>query len=220
MKVDLQNPNIKEWGIALLVISLPFFLNDIFYINWRGDPSAIFVVDYLCRIWYLAFAFYFFRENAFRLTSSIAPLEKRDVLIDYVLFMIVIFVTYKYGYKFCQFLVYAFKVSKGFSFRYPPAINIFHKSFDLTVGLMLVAFTEELIFRRYVYSFFAYVTKKAWFAIIAQAFLFAIGHFAAGTASVLDCFWFGLLTGAFYHYKKDLRPLIFAHFLTDFLLFI
>lgn len=220
-KVDLQNPNVVRWAFALIIISLPFYFNDFYYLaNRHKNPLGIYLLDYACRFWYLGFAYFFFREQAFRLESSLKPIEKRDILIDYILWPLILYVVYRYGYYLIFFFRRILGVSEYFYFRFPSTLNMAHKIFDLTIGVALVAVTEELIFRRYYYSFFAYITKRSWLGVLFQAFFFAIGHWATGTTNVVGCFVFGLFTGAFYHYKKDLKPLICAHFAVDFITFL
>ena len=93
------------------------------------------------------------------------------------------------------------------------------KTFDLTVGLFLVAYVEELVYRRYLYSLIAYITKNNTLAIVLQALIFGCCHITGGKANMFSATIFGLLAGLFYHRKKSLVPLIWGHYVTNFIKF-
>lgn len=213
-KVDLTNPNYLHWFIALVVIIFPFIANDFIYLANRKNPNVIWPVDYLTKVWALGFSYYFFGKDGYRLRSSLKPIESVNKAIDYIAMPLVL-----YGINFCAY--YAgkgfFKLSRNYIF--PAYESLWFRTFDLTVGLFLVAFVEELIFRRYLYSFIASLTKKNWLAIILQAFIFGGIHYSSGTANVFSATIFGLFAGLFYHRKKDLIPLIWGHYFVNLMVF-
>jgi membrane protease YdiL (CAAX protease family) len=215
-KIDLEKPRVKDWGFALFIILLPLYLNDIYNLfSMRNPGSSVYFVSYVCITLSLVLSAMFFGVHAFRFNSSLNPLEKKDFLMDYFLVPVVLYFSHWFLIKLFRGAIGYFKLMKGFGFNYPEFSSPLHESFFMTVGFFLIAVAEQLLFRRYLYSFIGYVTKQNWLAIFLQAFLYGLSHFSSGFASMLASFFFGLFCGIFYHYKKDLWPLIFAQFVIN-----
>jgi uncharacterized protein len=88
--------------------------------------------------------------------------------------------------------------------------------FFIGLGLMvLVAFSEELVFRGYILGNLMEVSKNKWNALFMSAVLFALVHMSnAGInfVAILNLVLAGLLLGLNYVYTKNLWFSIFFHF--------
>jgi membrane protease YdiL (CAAX protease family) len=88
--------------------------------------------------------------------------------------------------------------------------------FFVGLGLMvLVAFSEELVFRGYILGNLMEVSKNKWNALFMSAVLFALVHMSnAGInfVAILNLVLAGLLLGLNYVYTKNLWFSIFFHF--------
>lgn len=215
-KIDFDKIDGQKWAKSLFIICLPFYLNDFIYLMYPKNIPIVFITDYATKFWSLGFAYYFFGKDAFRMKSSVKEREPRDRFIDFFLVPLFMFIVYEFSAKILSYTVpyWAFD-----GFRFPEYGNPLVRWFDLTFGLFIVAFTEELLFRRYLYSFFMYLFGKGRYAIVLSAFLFSLVHWSGGYLQLLNTFNFGLMTGLFYHQKKYLPPLILIHFLGNFYVF-
>lgn len=78
---------------------------------------------------------------------------------------------------------------------------------------------EELVFRAYLFPRFEELFKNTYIAIILSAALFGILHISYGTiAQVTFPFLFGVVTALHYKKHRNIKTLIYTHFLWDFLL--
>src|ERR1035437_421640 len=78
---------------------------------------------------------------------------------------------------------------------------------------------EELVFRAYLFPRFEELFKNTDIAIILSAALFGILHISYGTiAQVAFPFLFGVVTALHYKKHRNIKTLIYTHFLWDFLL--
>lgn len=87
---------------------------------------------------------------------------------------------------------------------------------------ILVGFAEELLFRGYVITRLERLGLGAWPCILLSALIFGLVH-APGyqlIASLSKAIWFGIPTGAYFWYRRNLGPLVIAHGLMDFLAFV
>jgi membrane protease YdiL (CAAX protease family) len=137
----------------------------------------------------------------------------RDVLIGLVLFVPLNLAT---GYldRFLQ--------SIGFSAPstpLPAAPSTFGAD-GLIFALLLVvvvAISEETIFRGYLMLRFGRITSSAGWAIVLSAFIFALGHGYEGSSGVVTVGVLGAVYAALYAWRRSLTAPMVLHFLQDFL---
>jgi len=85
---------------------------------------------------------------------------------------------------------------------------------SITAGVV-----EELVFRAYLFPRFEELFKNTDAAIILSASLFGLLHISYGTiAQVAFPFLFGVVTALHYKKHRNIKTLIYTHFLWDFLL--
>jgi membrane protease YdiL (CAAX protease family) len=85
------------------------------------------------------------------------------------------------------------------------------------VLIIVVALTEETIFRGYLMLRFTAVTSSPVWSLLLAAAAFSLGHGYEGTAGVLTVGTMGLVFGLVYTWRKSLVAPVVMHFLQDFL---
>jgi membrane protease YdiL (CAAX protease family) len=136
----------------------------------------------------------------------------RDFLLGVVLFVPVFFGTN---------LLDSFLTSIGFSSPSSsgPSLQPNLDVTDLAVSLLLVivvAVTEETIFRGYLMNRLKAVTGSSFWSLLLAAFIFSLGHGYEGTAGVVTVGVMGLTFGLVYLWRKSLVAPMTMHFLQDF----
>jgi membrane protease YdiL (CAAX protease family) len=86
---------------------------------------------------------------------------------------------------------------------------------DLTFGLGLVAFSEEIFFRRCARHVFQPHLGDGWLLVLATSLLFGCYHWWAGLGHVVDAAVVGALFMIFYQRLGVLWPVVLAHYLID-----
>jgi len=93
-------------------------------------------------------------------------------------------------------------------------------AFDLIVGLVLVAYHEEIVFRRVARHVFQKWLGDGYAMIVATSLLFAAYHWWSGIGNICSAFLLGV--GLMLAYKRlgALWPVMLAHYLMDIAAFI
>lgn len=90
---------------------------------------------------------------------------------------------------------------------------------DLTFGLLLVAVTEELVFRRLALRALEQFGAGALATVVLSALVFALMHWGGGVGQVLYAFVIGALYMAFYRRVRVIWPFMAAHWIENFVAF-
>jgi membrane protease YdiL (CAAX protease family) len=85
------------------------------------------------------------------------------------------------------------------------------------VLVVIVAISEETIFRGYLILRFVGMTRSLAIAILLSAVVFALGHGYEGTAGLATIFLVGVSFALVYVWRKSLVAPIVMHFLLDFI---
>jgi membrane protease YdiL (CAAX protease family) len=85
------------------------------------------------------------------------------------------------------------------------------------IMVVVVAISEETIFRGYLLLRFRFLTNNVVTAILISTFVFAIGHGYEGSAGVATVASMGIIFAAVYLWRGSLIAPIMMHFLQDFL---
>jgi len=102
---------------------------------------------------------------------------------------------------------------------YPSYDNNFIKIFDLTIGIMLIAFTEEIIFRSYYLFVLRERIKSKILIILVSCIVFGLSHWSLGLHSIITTAIWGIMSMISLIITKSIWPAIIAHYLTDFVAF-
>ena len=86
---------------------------------------------------------------------------------------------------------------------------------DLTFGIALVAFSEEVVFRRCARIFFRTYINDDWILVISTSILFGAYHWWTGIGNIVEAVLIGVLLMLFYLRSAALWPVVLAHYLTD-----
>jgi len=87
------------------------------------------------------------------------------------------------------------------------------KLIDLSFGLLLVAYHEEVLFRRCALPIIG--EDGGWRTDVKSAVLFAVYHWWTGVPNMVEAGLFGLLAMPAYRRLGTLWPLVAAHYLAD-----
>ncbi|MBN2402030.1 MAG: CPBP family intramembrane metalloprotease [Spirochaetes bacterium] len=104
-------------------------------------------------------------------------------------------------------------------FNYPKYDNSFSKIIDLTFGLIIVALTEELIFRGYCYSYLSEKTDSIIILIIISSLVFGLIHWSNGITPVITATIWGMFAIFSVIRTESILPSLFAHYLIDIISF-
>ena len=86
---------------------------------------------------------------------------------------------------------------------------------DLTFGIALVAFSEEVVFRRCARIFFRTYIINDWLLVLFTSILFGAYHWWTGIGNIVEAVLIGVLLMLFYLRSAALWPVVLAHYLTD-----
>ncbi len=99
-----------------------------------------------------------------------------------------------------------------------PSIEPSKNVLEMVVALVLVivvALTEETIFRGYLMLRFKNVLGSPFWSVLLSAFIFSLGHGYEGTAGVVTVGALGIVFSIVYLWRKSLVAPIMMHFLQD-----
>lgn len=204
----------KSEKLLLLIALSVFYLNDILFLF---KPSAIvfYLSDYLMKgIIFIGIIFVIKRDKeAFRylaipktkILSSIlwtAALIVSGIIIDQIVWRSLYNVLPKLNWQL----------------SFPVLPNPVHKIFDLTIGIFLVAFTEEYIFR---YLLPMKLTQRfsMFIAAASSLVLFGLAHWSFGLTALISTTMWAVLPLVSVLRLKTLVPAMIAHYVTDVIAF-
>ena len=86
---------------------------------------------------------------------------------------------------------------------------------DVAFGLALVAYSEELIFRRCSRHLFKMYLNDGRALVVVTSLLFGAYHWWTGIGNIVEAILVGVLLMLFYRRSAALWPVVLAHYLTD-----
>jgi membrane protease YdiL (CAAX protease family) len=86
---------------------------------------------------------------------------------------------------------------------------------DTIFGLALVAFSEEVVFRRAARAAFAPYVGDGWRLVLVTSLVFGAYHWWTGIGNVLEAAFMGVLFMLFLQRSGALWPVVLSHYLTD-----
>ncbi len=208
--------------MRLWLIILIFYLNDFVFIGiYRSDYTwaepALLVADYAFRIAVLALIFT--SAAMYRPINTSLALERYDGT-DSVKDFGLLFLVYLLILPFVALTALSGNASETeklweLLFRFQAGPNYALRVFDLTVGLLLVAIVEELVFRKLLLDRLKARGFRWWIAIPLATIIFAMMHWGGGTITVFVAGIFGVAWGAFYWVRGRVGALIVWHYLAN-----
>jgi membrane protease YdiL (CAAX protease family) len=101
-------------------------------------------------------------------------------------------------------------------FSWPAIENRWLSALDLTLGLALTAFVEELLYRRLA---LAVLPGTSWQRLLLSSLLFGLIHWGQGYGNAIETALVGLAFAFAYQRTGSLALVIFAHYAVDVILF-
>jgi uncharacterized protein len=97
---------------------------------------------------------------------------------------------------------------------YPEARGWLH-IVDTVFGLALVAYSEEIVFRRCARHLFQIYLNDGYAMVVVTSILFGAYHWWTGIGNIIEAVLIGVLLMLFYRRSAALWPVVFGHYLTD-----
>jgi membrane protease YdiL (CAAX protease family) len=98
--------------------------------------------------------------------------------------------------------------------HYPASQGSLHV-LDIVFGVALVAFSEEVVFRRCARSVFQKYFSDGLTLVLVTSILFGCYHWWTGVGNIAEAMLIGILLMLFYQRSMALWPVVLAHYLTD-----
>jgi len=198
-------------GVIYLIAIIPFLLNDlsnIFFISYE----RWLIIDYLCRILALVFIGACLNRHKLTLNDLYLNFERKDRLTYWTLFLSV----FCLGYYVVSYL-YLLPIIPHTSFANVVLDkgSLLH-GFDLYFGLMLVAISEEVIFRGLAYSALQQAGCNTLGIVAISSTLFSLIHWSTGPMGMIDCFFYGAAFMVVTMRTKSIVPATIVHYALDY----
>lgn len=101
----------------------------------------------------------------------------------------------------------------------PPPRSVALHALDLTLGLMLVAVSEELLGRVYFRSVVEPLLNSRALFVLVSALAFALAHWSQGLGGLVSTFLGGVVLMVAYLRLGSIGPCVVAHYLANLLIF-
>ncbi len=97
---------------------------------------------------------------------------------------------------------------------YPQPTGYLHLV-DVVFGLALVAYSEEIVFRRCARHLFQIYLGDGYLSVLVTSFLFGAYHWWTGVGNIVEAFMVGVMLMLFFRQSQALWPVVLGHYLTD-----
>src|SRR5271169_112356 len=88
---------------------------------------------------------------------------------------------------------------------------------DVVFGLALVAYSEEIVFRRYARDILQNYFGGGYVLVFVTSLMFGAYHWWAGVGNIVEATVMGVLLMLFLRRSEALWPIVLGHYLTDFI---
>ena len=194
--------------MALAVAFLPFYLNDFFYL---GELSGLgfLLVDYATRLISLCgFA------AAVR-WGGLPRLPQRNLMLC---LLVVLGAAVLVRLQQTQIYPIIREHLDFFRLKFPlEPLNAPLALLDLSLGLIVVAVSEELVFRRLMFSLLRQYHLSVF--IFLSSVAFSLIHWSGGLAEIINTFVAGCIFAIVYAYTKRILFLFVLHYIANFPIF-
>ncbi len=202
--------SVEKRKLAFLFLAAPFILNDILFVAVSGS-YAVYLIDYLTRVLVLAVCFTW-------PVSRIIVLEPPDNSLHFGWLILSTILLVLLGATIndrVEALIFGIaNLLRLYEFSYIEDDNLY--LLDLTIGLFLVALSEELVFRKLALSWLREAGYPTIQIALISAFFFSLAHWGRGFGTMLSALLIGCLFMASYLVVGRLWPLVAAHWIIDF----
>ena len=204
---------IQKRQLAFLILTIPFFINEIGYIAYNGT-YGVYVVDYVTN------AFVIFICFAWPVSRKIIQ-EKSPTHARFHYLLLTVFFLPIVGRILYNFIELPFVRITGCYglFQFGQIDNWQLYWLDLTLGMFLVAISQELVFRKLALSWLLKTGKTTFQIVVISACFFSLMHWGSGVGRILYTFGLGVAYMLVYLKLRRLWPLVLAHWIENFIAF-
>ena len=213
LEKSIDGPTVRNIVLFAIVI-FPWYVNDFFYMASETAEDWL-VADYVSKLapLILVFAVPDFRRTVIKAFKRRVPIIEA-IVISVGLMIGLILLNNLVKLPLDDWL------PQTKLFVFPEIESKSLLIFDLTVGLMITAVSEEIVWRSLFWHLFTSLVASRAALYIASATLFALGHWSNGVGNVIFAFLAGVFLMAAFLKTGSLLPVIAGHYLTDLILFL
>lgn len=199
--------------VIYLISIIPFILND-FSSVYASPYSQWVLVDYACRLAVLGFVAVMVGRRSLAPGDLFLSFKGKGALAYWALLLAAM----SYGYHLASgpWLAPLDGVWSVSTVAYDRGAALF--ALDMTLGLGLVAVSEEIVFRGLALSALKTFTRNPVVILLASSLVFALIHWSTGLGNILDSFAYGLLFMAVTLRTGSIVPATVIHYNLDFYL--
>jgi len=213
--VDIPRSFIRRDFFFLTVAFVPFFFNDFFFIGLT-DPIKVLGIDYVTRILGISILLFIptLRLAAFQRQN---PNEWRGAAGSILFVVYAVFITWFVIFAVELPLDRAYPSWNLFSYPKIEPPSLFY--FDISMGLLLVAISEELLCRVVLFNVLNRHIKSHLLIIVISAAIFGLMHWSKGVGNMASTTLLGIFFMWGYIKSQSLKTVVAAHFAIDFMVF-
>ena len=204
---------VQDRRLVFLALALPFVLNDFFYI-WADGSYVVYPANYALRSAVLIACLSWPLSRQMALETSLSRASLPMCLLAILALPAVCWVVFWYFVSPLAFVLGSTSRS-----RFPEISDPFLHNLDLTFGLLLVAISEELIFRKLCYGWLSKAGLSQARIVLWSAVFFSVTHWIGGFTPLLNTFIMGVLYMTAYIRLGRIWPLVLAHWVHNFIYF-
>lgn len=197
----------------LLIIPVIGYLSTRHVLLYPSSWEEWLFVDYLGRLLVLAYVFSIpqVRDDISRMFSKPWPDIQHTHRILILVLMVALAIMFETIVDIPQAIVYQ-HFPDTVHFRYFKIESTLWLALDLTVGLALVAFSEEILFRGCLVKFLARYTDSSFVLVVVSAIIFGLMHWPTGVDNIAATTLTGVFLGIVYLWSKSLVPCVVIHY--------
>jgi len=197
-------------ALAFAVLAAAFYLNDFAFIAFNGT-YGVYLTDYASRLLVLAVCF------AWPVTRAIAGMKfsPRPAIALAIACAALLPVAGRLVFHLIEVPFIKLTGLKGLFVFHHLADPVAYW-FDLTVGLFLVALSEELVFRKVARHWLERAGRTPLQIVVISSLLFSLMHWGSGPGRLIYTFVAGAIYMTAYLKIGRLWPLVIAHWIEDF----
>jgi membrane protease YdiL (CAAX protease family) len=205
----METPEQDKRLLILAALSSIFLLNDFLFMRAGGYVEWL-AIDYGSRLLAVGIVLYLLiKKVSVPAEFGLVRIPFRAGLWWMLLLTLTGLLIDQVGWRFFE------KILPNTQLASMPAIeNPVIKIFDLTVGVALVAVSEEVVFRGYCYSSLR-GRMSARLLVPVSAILFGLIHWSSGLHAIISTALWGILPMVAMIRTGSIVPAVIAHYLTD-----
>lgn len=201
-------------GLSGMILLAPFYLNDLGFWVFKQSPLSFYLLDYSCRVFVLAVIALGLVQQKW--TVSLFGLGRHPwrPFAAWALGLSVLGLMIDQGFDHIIGTSLAFTAL----FKFPNPDSLVLKVFDQSVGILLVALSEEIVFRGFLQQKLS-ASMPGGRAVLIQTLAFALIHWGSGLKPTLVSWVWSLPPTFAVLVTRSVWPGVVAHFVTDFIAF-